>query len=167
MQARDGHGLCPQFLAGMAFNNASLGVRSTAMAHQLGGFYDLAYGVCNAGVAAACRSLQRRGFGGPPARCSRCHGRRCVVTSPPSRAPRRRWAQSGSFRPISCIPAGLAELGMKDANIPTLAKNAHGRRLRLHQPASGQSGRDRSDLPRGRLNSAPRSGNVFFGVPGS
>ena len=33
--------------AGMAFNNASLGFVH-AMAHQLGGFYDLPHGVCNA-----------------------------------------------------------------------------------------------------------------------
>ena len=36
-----------QYLAGMAFNNASLGYVH-AMAHQLGGIYDLPHGVCNA-----------------------------------------------------------------------------------------------------------------------
>src|SRR5512142_2375356 len=36
-----------EYLAGMAFNNASLG-HVHAMAHQLGGFYDLPHGVCNA-----------------------------------------------------------------------------------------------------------------------
>jgi len=36
-----------QFLGGMAFNNASLGYVH-AMAHQLGGFYNLPHGVCNA-----------------------------------------------------------------------------------------------------------------------
>lgn len=36
-----------EFLAGMAFSNASLGYVH-AMAHQLGGFYDLPHGVCNA-----------------------------------------------------------------------------------------------------------------------
>ncbi|WP_246792355.1 iron-dependent methanol dehydrogenase [Burkholderia perseverans] len=36
-----------QYLAGMAFNNASLGYVH-AMAHQLGGFYNLPHGVCNA-----------------------------------------------------------------------------------------------------------------------
>ncbi len=46
MQARDK--MCyAQYLAGMAFNNASLG-HVHAMAHQLGGFYDLPHGVCNA-----------------------------------------------------------------------------------------------------------------------
>lgn len=36
-----------QFLAGMAFNNASLGYVH-AIAHQFGGFYNLPHGVCNA-----------------------------------------------------------------------------------------------------------------------
>ena len=36
-----------QFMAGMAFNNASLG-NVHAMAHQLGGLYDLPHGICNA-----------------------------------------------------------------------------------------------------------------------
>lgn len=36
-----------QYLAGMAFNSAGLGYVH-AMAHQLGGFYDLPHGVCNA-----------------------------------------------------------------------------------------------------------------------
>ncbi|NMA14702.1 MAG: iron-containing alcohol dehydrogenase, partial [Clostridia bacterium] len=36
-----------EFLAGMAFNNASLGYVH-AMAHQLGGMYNLPHGVCNA-----------------------------------------------------------------------------------------------------------------------
>ena len=45
-EAREG--MCyAQYLAGMAFNNASLGYVH-AMAHQLGGFYDLPHGECNA-----------------------------------------------------------------------------------------------------------------------
>jgi len=36
-----------EYLAGMAFNSASLGYVH-AMAHQLGGFYNLPHGVCNA-----------------------------------------------------------------------------------------------------------------------
>ncbi len=46
MDARDKMAYA-EFLAGMAFNNASLGYVH-AMAHQLGGFYDLPHGVCNA-----------------------------------------------------------------------------------------------------------------------
>ncbi len=46
MEAREG--MCyAQYLAGMAFNNASLGFVH-AMAHQLGGFYNLPHGECNA-----------------------------------------------------------------------------------------------------------------------
>ncbi len=54
LAVRDGHNLeareqmaYAQFMAGMAFNNASLGYVH-AMAHQLGGFYNLPHGVCNA-----------------------------------------------------------------------------------------------------------------------
>lgn len=46
MEARENMAYA-QFLAGMAFNNASLGYVH-AMAHQLGGMYDLPHGVCNA-----------------------------------------------------------------------------------------------------------------------
>ena len=46
MEARDKMAYA-EYLAGMAFNNASLG-HVHAMAHQLGGFYDLPHGVCNA-----------------------------------------------------------------------------------------------------------------------
>lgn len=46
LQAREG--MCfAQYLGGMAFNNASLGYVH-AMAHQLGGFYNLPHGECNA-----------------------------------------------------------------------------------------------------------------------
>ncbi|NNP71675.1 L-threonine dehydrogenase [Acinetobacter defluvii] len=46
IEARDAMAYA-QYLAGMAFNNASLGYVH-AMAHQLGGFYNLPHGVCNA-----------------------------------------------------------------------------------------------------------------------
>ncbi len=46
MEARDKMAYA-EYLAGMAFNNASLGYVH-AMAHQLGGYYDLPHGMCNA-----------------------------------------------------------------------------------------------------------------------
>lgn len=46
MKARDNMAYA-QYLAGIAFNNASLGYVH-AMAHQLGGYYNLPHGVCNA-----------------------------------------------------------------------------------------------------------------------
>ncbi|MBI1922002.1 MAG: iron-containing alcohol dehydrogenase [Geobacter sp.] len=46
LEARDAMAYA-EYLAGMAFNNASLGYVHS-MAHQLGGFYNLPHGVCNA-----------------------------------------------------------------------------------------------------------------------
>lgn len=46
LEARDAMAYA-QYLAGMAFNNASLG-HVHAMSHQLGGMYNLPHGVCNA-----------------------------------------------------------------------------------------------------------------------
>lgn len=46
MEAREGMAFA-QYMAGMAFNSASLG-HVHAMAHQLGGFYNLPHGECNA-----------------------------------------------------------------------------------------------------------------------
>lgn len=46
MKARDKMAYA-QYLAGIAFNNASLGYVH-AMAHQLGGYYNLPHGICNA-----------------------------------------------------------------------------------------------------------------------
>ena len=46
MEAREGMAYA-QYMAGMAFNNAGLGYVH-AMAHQLGGFYSLPHGECNA-----------------------------------------------------------------------------------------------------------------------
>ncbi|MFT0213532.1 iron-containing alcohol dehydrogenase [Pseudomonas sp. F1_0610] len=46
LEARDAMAYA-QYLAGMAFNNASLGYVH-AMSHQLGGMYNLPHGVCNA-----------------------------------------------------------------------------------------------------------------------
>lgn len=111
-----------QFLAGMAFNNASLGYVH-AMAHQLGGFYNLPHGVCNAvllphveafnavlvperlaDVAAAMGvALDHAGTAENAARCLD--------------AIRRLAADVG-------IPKGLLELGVKESDIPILAANA-------------------------------------------
>lgn len=46
LQAREGM-VYAEYLAGIAFNNASLGYVH-ALAHQLGGFYNLPHGLCNA-----------------------------------------------------------------------------------------------------------------------
>lgn len=48
-----------EYLAGMAFNNASLGYVH-AIAHQLGGFYHLPHGVCNAVLLPHVQSFNKR-----------------------------------------------------------------------------------------------------------
>jgi len=111
-----------QFLAGMAFNNASLGYVH-AMAHQLGGFYDLPHGVCNAvllphveafnatvatqRLAELAAAMGAAASGAPAAE----NAQRCIA------AIRRLAAEVR-------IPAGLRELGVKPEDIPTLAANA-------------------------------------------
>ncbi|APR04035.1 L-threonine dehydrogenase [Thauera chlorobenzoica] len=111
-----------QFLAGMAFNNASLGYVH-AMAHQLGGFYDLPHGVCNAvllphveafnaPVAAARLAEVARAMGAELGGLDEAAGaERCLAEI------RRLAADVG-------IPAGLTQLGVKAGDIPTLAANA-------------------------------------------
>lgn len=111
-----------QFLAGMAFNNASLGYVH-AMAHQLGGFYDLPHGVCNAVLlphvqaynaqVSATRLKDVAGFMG-------------VDVSAMS-------DEQGAAAAIEAIktlaldvkiPAGLEQLGVKVDDFDTLASNA-------------------------------------------
>ena len=48
-----------EFLAGMAFNNASLGYVH-AIAHKYGGFYNLPYGVCNAILLTAVKEFNAK-----------------------------------------------------------------------------------------------------------
>lgn len=111
-----------EFLAGMAFNNASLGYVH-AMAHQLGGVYDLPHGVCNALLlphveafnvqtsaarladVAAAMGVNTQGL------TAEAGAKACLV------AIRKLAADIG-------IPASLSELGVKREDIPLLARNA-------------------------------------------
>lgn len=111
-----------QFLAGMAFNNASLGFVH-AMAHQLGGFYDLPHGVCNAVLLPHVQAFNAKVA---PARLrdlARALGAQVDGLSPEDGAK----ACLAAIRALSArvgIPAGLTELGVKREDIPTLATNA-------------------------------------------
>jgi len=111
-----------QFLAGMAFNNASLGYVH-AMAHQLGGFYDLPHGVCNAvllphveafNVATSAARLKdvAQAMGVDVSGMTDAQGAEAALAA---------------IRTLSAdigIPAGLVQLGVKAEDIPTLAANA-------------------------------------------
>jgi len=111
-----------QFMAGMAFNNASLGYVH-AMAHQLGGFYNLPHGVCN---AVLLPHVQRYNAQVAPERLTHIAAAMGVDTLGLS-------AQEGANAAISAIeqlsktvgiPAGLAALKVSEKDIPVLADNA-------------------------------------------
>jgi len=111
-----------QFLAGMAFNNASLGYVH-AMAHQLGGFYDLPHGVCNAVLLPHVESFN----------ASVCPARLKDVATAMGIDTQRLDNTQGAAAAIAAIrklsgdigiPGGLGELGAKADDIPTLAANA-------------------------------------------
>ncbi|AOL22662.1 alcohol dehydrogenase [Erythrobacter litoralis] len=111
-----------QFLAGMAFNNASLGYVH-AMAHQLGGFYDLPHGVCNAVLLPHVETFNAAVSAG------RLRDVAAAMGVNVSNMDERQGAEAAiaAIRQLSAdigIPAGLAQLGMKEADIATLAANA-------------------------------------------
>ncbi|WP_412460031.1 L-threonine dehydrogenase [Pseudomonas sp. SC11] len=121
LQARENMAYA-QFLAGMAFNNASLGYVH-AMAHQLGGYYDLPHGVCN---AVLLPHVQRFNAQVSAARL------RDVAVAMGVKVCGMTEAQ-GADAAISAIeqlsvavgiPAGLQELGAKREDVPVLASNA-------------------------------------------
>ncbi|ENI7698045.1 L-threonine dehydrogenase [Salmonella enterica] len=111
-----------QFLAGMAFNNASLGYVH-AMAHQLGGFYNLPYGVCNAVLLPHVQVFNSQVAA---ARLRDCAAAMGVDVSGMSEAEGAQ-ACVAAIRQLSQkvnIPAGLRELNVKEEDIPVLATNA-------------------------------------------
>ncbi|TWH76714.1 alcohol dehydrogenase [Azomonas agilis] len=111
-----------QFLAGMAFNNASLGYVH-AMAHQLGGFYDLPHGVCNAVLLPHVESFNASVCPDRLRDIAKAMGVNVTGLSAEEGAK----AALAAIRTLSKdinIPSGLAELGAKKEDIPTLATNA-------------------------------------------
>jgi alcohol dehydrogenase len=112
-----------EYLAGIAFNNASLGYVH-AMAHQLGGFYNLPHGVCNAILLPAVSDYNAKVVPQRFADIAKALG---VDTAGLSAADA---AAKGiaAIRQLSAdinIPAGLKDLkGFKESDIPTLTGNA-------------------------------------------
>lgn len=111
-----------QFLAGMAFNNASLGFVH-AMAHQLGGFYDLPHGVCNAVLLPHVQSFNAMVCAVRLTDVAHAMGADIRGFSPEEGAQ----AAIAAIRSLAVdvdIPAGLRELGMRLNDVPVLAANA-------------------------------------------
>ncbi|WP_280954868.1 iron-containing alcohol dehydrogenase [Paludibacterium denitrificans] len=106
----------------MAFNNASLGYVH-AMAHQLGGFYDLPHGVCNAVLLPHVEAFNAETSAARLADVARAMGVNVAGLTDADAAE----ACLNAIRLLSAdigIPAGLTELGVKTSDIPTLAENA-------------------------------------------
>ncbi|MCK9797322.1 L-threonine dehydrogenase [Pseudomonas sp. MAFF 302030] len=111
-----------QFLAGMAFNNASLGFVH-AMAHQLGGFYDLPHGVCNAVLLPHVQSFNAMVCADRLTDVAHAMGADIRGFSPEEGAQAAITAIRTLAKDVE-IPAGLRELGAKLQDIPILATNA-------------------------------------------
>lgn len=137
LQARENMAYA-QFLAGMAFNNASLGYVH-AMAHQLGGYYDLPHGVCNAVLLPHVQRFNAQVSAARLRDVAKAMGVKvCGLT-----------AEQGAGAAISAIehlavavgiPAGLAELGAKREDVPVLAANALKDACGLTNPRSASQG---------------------------
>jgi alcohol dehydrogenase len=111
-----------QFLAGMAFNNASLGYVH-AMAHQLGGFYDLPHGVCNALLLPHVEAFNVLTSAARLADVAVAMGVAVDKAQPEAGAQ----ACLAAIRQLALdigIPASLGELGVQEKDIPLLASNA-------------------------------------------
>ncbi|MGA7874347.1 MAG: iron-containing alcohol dehydrogenase [Desulfoferrobacter sp.] len=121
MVARDGMAYA-EYLAGMAFNNASLG-HVHAMAHQLGGFYDLPHGICNAILLPHVERFNMI------AKMDRFVDIAIALGEPVEGLSIRAAAEKAldAIKQLSRdvgIPSGLKELGVKEKDLKTMAENA-------------------------------------------
>lgn len=124
-----------QFLAGMAFNNASLGYVH-AMAHQLGGFYNLPHGVCNAVLLPYVQAYNIQAAAGRLKDIAQAMGVDVSAMSDEQGAKAcieeiRKMAKDVG------IPAGLKELGVKEEDFKTLAENALKDACAITNPVQG------------------------------
>ncbi len=111
-----------QFLAGMAFNNALLGYVH-AMAHQLGGQYNLPHGVCNALLLSHVEAVNASACAPRLADIARAMGVDIAGLSVEDAAQ----AAVKAMRDLAVtvgIPAKLSDLGVKREDIPLMAVNA-------------------------------------------
>lgn len=111
-----------EFLAGMAFNNASLGYVH-AMAHQLGGFYNLPHGVCNAILLPHVCSFNLIARPKRFADIAVAMGENIEGLSTRDAAD----VAIEAIQQLSVdvgIPSGLAELNVKENDLKTMAENA-------------------------------------------
>lgn len=111
-----------QFLAGMAFNNAFLGYVH-AMAHQLGGQYNLPHGVCNALLLPHVEAVNASACAPRMGDVARALGVDTTGLSTEAAAQSAVKAMFDLARTVG-IPAKLSDLGVKREDIPMMAINA-------------------------------------------
>lgn len=111
-----------EFLAGMAFNNASLGYVH-AMAHQLGGMYDLPHGVCNAVLLPHVQEFNSKASADRLKKVASIMGVDVSNISDEEGANACIKAIKDLSKSIG-IPSGLKELGAKVEDFNKLAENA-------------------------------------------
>ena len=111
-----------QFLAGMAFNNAVLGYVH-AMAHQLGGLYNLPHGVCNAILLPHVQQFNLIACQDRFRDIAQAMGE-CVEGLSLTDAAQKAIDAIKKLSASIGIPSGLAELGVKEKDFDIMAENA-------------------------------------------
>ena len=121
-----------EYLAGIAFNNASLGYVHS-MAHQLGGLYDLPHGVCNAILLPYVEMYNKQVTPERFADIAKAMGENIEGLTPEKAADKAIDAIKNLAARIG-IPSGLKELGAREEDFELLAENAMQDVCRLTNP---------------------------------
>lgn len=124
-----------EYLAGMAFNNASLGYVH-AMAHQLGGFYNLPHGVCNAILLPHVQEYNKATSASRLAKIAKIMGGNIEGLTDEQGADLCIDMIKSLSQTIG-IPEGLGVLGVKESDFETLATNALNDTCSLTNPRKG------------------------------
>ncbi|AQZ17473.1 hypothetical protein BZL39_M00230 [Zygosaccharomyces parabailii] len=117
-----------EYLAGMAFNNASLGYVH-ALAHQLGGFYHLPHGICNAVLLPHVQSFNKR----DKAAAKRL-GEAALHLGAKEPTPEGLIEQLHYLNQTMDIPKNLKILGVKTSDFDILAEHAMNDACHLTNP---------------------------------
>ncbi|HFF9302434.1 TPA: L-threonine dehydrogenase [Clostridium perfringens] len=124
-----------EYLAGMAFNNASLGYVH-AMAHQLGGFYNLPHGVCNAILLPHVQEYNKSTSASRLAKIAKIMGGNIEGLTDEQGADLCIDMIKSLSQTIG-IPEGLGVLVVKESDFETLATNALNDACSLTNPRKG------------------------------
>ncbi len=124
-----------EYLAGMAFNNASLGYVH-AMAHQLGGFYNLPHGVCNAILLPHVQEYNKATSASRLAKIAKIMGGNVDGLTDEQGADLCIDMIKSLSQTVG-IPEGLGVLGVKESDFETLATNALNDACSLTNPRKG------------------------------